>query len=458
MSEKSEKIGTRRLYKGEIKSVGEIKLTGPTPVQPKERVFKAPGGFSLTLPATFILTRFQPSPYAGAKKMEFFDPRNQIKGAYDVPDSLELNLLSGTRAKQLNDNWEAMKTSRLSAISPRLACTIGTDPEIFVVKDLKSGGVVREEIVPAWTFLKGKDKPDKYGSAGVGSYRGDVYWDGFQAEFTTPGHLTCLMQMCTAVRMGLNRVFELKPAGSRLSISSVLPVEPKVLAKAEDQHVAFGCAPSYNLYGLRGEVSSGRMTPYRFAGGHIHFGLQDKSRVQDMVRALDAVLGVASVSLFASFDSKVRRQYYGQPGEYRTPAHGLEYRVLSNGWLAHPVILHMVFDLARSVAGLASNGFEISDLWEAKEEETIETILNSDVEKARGILTRNRRVFAQLLYAAGSQYSGKREEMAWNTWTQGMEYMVKNPKDVEGNWSLGNDAKYYGRSDVVFGNVLSPGV
>lgn len=438
-----EKEKERKLYKGEIKKVEELEIKEPTPIQPKERVYKTPAGWTQSLPPTFIVTRFSTSPFGSGKRMNFFDPKSNVLSVVDVPNDLELNVLSGSRAEELKADWEKLKTTRLSAISPRLSCTIGTDPEIFVVKEKNP-----TEIVPAWTFLGSKKNPGHYG--GGTSARGTVYWDGFQAEFTTPGNLTCLMQVAGAIRLGLKAIRESKPAGSRLSIASVLPAEPKILATAKEEHVAFGCAPSKNVYGIRGSVESGRMTPYRFAGGHIHFGLTEKTRIPQMVRALDTVLGVACVSLFASFDSKVRRHYYGQAGEYRTPDHGLEYRVLSNAWLSHPIVFHMVFDLARAVAGVVANGFDISDFWSVKEEETVAAIMESDVDKARAILHRNEGPFRQIMRAGSESYG---IPLAWESWIRGMEYLVANPQDVEGNWRLHSDSAWYSHPHAVFAHA-----
>jgi hypothetical protein len=69
--------------------------------------------------------------------------------------------------------------------------------------------------------------------------------------------------------------------------------------------------------------------PFRTTGGHIHFGIgkRDDETVSRMVKALDAIIGVACVSLFDGIDDPRRRRMYGLAGEYRLP----EYGVLSIG-------------------------------------------------------------------------------------------------------------------------------
>src|ERR1019366_5440055 len=99
----------------------------------------------------------------------------------------------------------------------------------------------------------------------------------------------------------------------------------------------------------------------------------------NMVKAMDAIAGVACVALFAKYDNPIRRQYYGLPGEYRLPKHGLEYRALSNAWLIHPLIMNLVIDFARKAAIMGKEG--LFSKWKATEQETIDCITNCDVAK-----------------------------------------------------------------------------
>ncbi len=434
--EKSEEKGPekseRKLYKGAVVPVKDLEkgLDAATPVQPVNRKYRTGMGYEQTLPPSFLVTKFTSGFQNHTRLMHVYEPKNNLKTSFDVPVDLELNVLSGERGKALAAQWKEAATKYLARIARRISCTIGTDPEIFVVD--------QKGVVPAWTFLGSKEKPDHYRYEGY-TQQG-VYWDGFQAEFTTPAGITCLVEMGRNVRQGLRAIHEKKPSGSALSPSSVLPVEPKILAKAKEEYVAFGCAPSRNLYGLKGNIQDGRMVPYRFAGGHIHFGLDDtqKKAIPDIVQALDSVLAVACVSLFADYDSPVRRKFYGQAGEYRLPPHGLEYRVLSNAWLIHPVAMNMVFDLARAVAGVVVEGLRLRDVWDVKEEEMMRAVMNSDVDFARSLLERNKDGFSQILAMAGAQYQRK----AAKVWTQGIHKYLTHPKNVSENWCLDNGHRW----------------
>lgn len=429
----------RKIYKGRVVTAKALmeELKDVVPVQPMKR--SPPGAPDwLKLPPTFLLTKFTPG-YSGAVVIHYYDPKKKAKGKMEVPSGFELNLLEGTRGLELNADFEQVKKTALQTFVHRINCTIGTDPEIFAVD--KDG-----HCLPAWTFLGGKDAPVPYDYSG---FKGNCYWDGFQAEFTVPAPLTCLENMGAAIRGGLMKIHQRAgKKGGRLSHKSVLEIPPAVLNSCKPEHVQFGCSPSKNIYGLKGNIQDGRDVKYRFAGGHIHMGLNDEAtgkvygedRIRTIVRGLDTVLGVACVSLYASYDNPVRRQYYGQPGEYRTPPHGLEYRPLSNAWLMHPLIYNLTFDLARAVAGLTDEGF--LSAWNASEDETVETIMNHDVERARDILRRNDALFRSVIQMGGGGYAAQ-PDVAKRVFNEGLESAIKSPEDIVGNWALESEDNWY---------------
>lgn len=319
--------------------------------------------------------------------------------------------------------------------------TIGSDPEIFVEDE---GG----NCIPSWLFLQGKDGTDRtcalemYG--GKGGQK--MYWDGFQAEFCVYAN-ACNEYHTDSVAAGLRGVYEAaikKFPNAKLSATSVFDIPPDVMASAADEHVEFGCMPSYNAYGIAPHLPPGREVPFRSAGGHIHFGTGKMSHeaANPIVKTLDKILGVACVSLFAQFDSRKRRHFYGLPGEYRLPPHGLEYRPLSNAWLIHPLIMNLVVDLSRKCVVLAQRGW--SDKWIAEEEETIDIVIRSDAAAARASLEKNKKLFLHLLrasYGAGS-YTWARPndlEALFKVFTNGLESAIADPRDFVKNWRL--DAK-----------------
>lgn len=300
----------------------------------------------------------------------------------------------------------------------RFSMVIGSDPEIFVVKGDGS-------LLPAFEFLGPK----------VATHE-TPYWDGFQAEFSTRPN-SCLAFHVDSVQAGLKNTLAAarkKDPKAKLTTINTFDIEPEVLAKAAPEHVAFGCAPSFNAYGMSGIKLDGRDVPFRSAGGHIHLGIGKRTHEQaiPIVKALDAILGVACVSLFADFDSPTRRAMYGLAGEYRLPSHGIEYRVLSNAWLAHPLLNHIVFDLSRKAAAMGEYG--MMSIWNASETEVIQCINNCDVSLAHDILSRNKEVFLRIMSATYPQFTN--HTPLFNMFIDGVGSFIKDPHNIEANWHL----------------------
>ena len=117
-----------------------------------------------------------------------------------------------------------------------------------------------------------------------------------------------------------------------------------------------GCQPSLNIYDGMSQIDVPPGFPTRSAGGHIHLGLQppiwgrrggaysDERRT--LIPMFDMVVGNTCVLLNTGTEQAHRRLTYGKAGEYRLPAHGAEYRPLSNFWLRDYVLLQFVFGMA----------------------------------------------------------------------------------------------------------------
>ena len=320
--------------------------------------------------------------------------------------------------------------------------TIGADPEIFVA-DKFTG-----EVVPAFSFLSPKQTPVK---SMIGSYANTVYWDGYQAEFTIQAN-ACLAYALDSVQNGLRTVLTEALKHNKNSILLAQPtieVSPDDLAKQKDEHVNFGCTPSLNIYNMFGQVGEGRTTQLRPAGGHIHFGWgsngsinrlhKDTELTERIVKALDAICGVACVSMFANIDDPRRRQMYGLAGEYRLPSHGLEYRTLSNAWLYHPLLANLVIDLARAAFMVGVNN--TLRFFKFDQNEVVRVINTHDVVRAREIMEENKEMLCQIMgkmariNALNSMSEGS---TIFSVFMNGAENLVTNYKDISGNWSFDN--------------------
>jgi hypothetical protein len=335
---------------------------------------------------------------------------------------------------------EYEKFERVRGLYKKGVC-LGADPEMFVVDK-------KNEVIPSFEFLKSKQeneltlKPQDCIKSSVFVTPQTIFWDGFQAEFNVCSS-GCLAWVCDSTFVGLKTLQQKARAynkDARLTIQSTLQVSPLVLQDAKKEHIEFGCMPSFNIYGMEGIKKDGRQVPYRSAGGHIHFGLGDREKknkelIERYVKTLDKILGVACVSLFANYDKPERRKMYGLAGEYRLPKHGLEYRTLSSAWLASPLIMNMVFELARMTLSVVDGGLE--NLWNSTEEETIKCINTCDVDLAREILARNKAFFISMQYAiTGGRHDDELPLNLYKIFMLGLDSILENPDDIEKNWGL----------------------
>jgi len=350
-----------------------------------------------------------------------------------IPNTFKVKELTAPLLLRIMDK---LTVENLHRTLHRPSMTIGSDPEMFVEDE-------NGNVIPAYLFLGGKDKPDKTSQGNYGNL--PLYWDGFQAEFQTSPQ-GCLGWNTDSTQCGLKglliaaRKFNPK---AKVSSKTVVDIPRELLESGKEEHVQFGCMPSLNAYDMKGSQANGREISFRPAGGHIHFGINAYKDVKNpykkedyikMVKALDAILGVACVSLFANQDNPKRRELYGLAGEYRLPPHGLEYRVLSNAWLIHPMIMNLVFDLSRVTLTFGYKDY--LRLWNATEEETINCINKCDVALARKILKRNEALFLQLIKCAYGHFDAKYIKAVMKIFMKGMEYAIKDVNDVHSNWNL----------------------
>lgn len=356
-----------------------------------------------------------------------FDDKTKTEKAYIVPPNFMMDVSPTPQTEKLIKSYE---DHLLSFMHQNLAFggSIGSDPEIFV--EDQAG-----EIVPAFNFLGSKKEPSKAPGYSYGA--NNCYWDGFQAEFDTSAQ-TCMGWHADSIQAGLLGIYEHMKKynkNAKLSSKTVFDIPYDLLKSSKPEHVEFGCFPSLNAYGMKGIAAAGAEVLYRSAGGHIHFGIPNMTadRANKIVKALDAVLGVAGVSLFAKYDNPKRREMYGLAGEYRLPKHGIEYRVLSNAWLFHPLAANLVFDLARSVVSFGDKNY--LKYWQGTEAETIRIINECDVPAARKILEANKDILTKIANARYNNFS--MASFVYNTIINGIDDAVVDMSNIADNWRLG---------------------
>ena len=304
----------------------------------------------------------------------------------------------------LSKDFSSLPTNKKKPkVNPYDLClAVGFDPEVFV-RDKHNN------LVPAFQFLSTEkeeiEKFDEFSDSPPSSYRRgsrkarSPYWDGFAAEFQTdPYH--CFAYAVDQIAYQLDSLKHRLPRGAKIVLDDFVEV-PNVAAYSDEQ-TKLGCDPSLNAYGAPTPNLDPYM-PFRTAGFHIHFGhpiLQMKSptALAELVRLFDYYIAIPNMLILEGLESTKRRQYYGLPGEFRIPPHGLEYRALSSTTLASPVFVHLAIETGRALIGAAISGYLSTYKRGLPPSQSIfDTLQNYDYETARSWLPQLRRKLSTLL-------------------------------------------------------------
>lgn len=350
--------------------------------------------------------------------------------------------------KERLKDFEFLKTLNLTK---KPGILIGSDPELFVVD---GSGV----IIPAFLFLpdkKGIPKDDlaellhRYDDDAISRaklkarpwYGGasPSYWDGFQAEWNMEPR-TCHEEIVDRYHHGLRKLRAAALATNpeaKLTYKCALPIPPEMMAATHQDYYTFGCSPSRNAYDESPmRVEEPQTLLWRFAGCHVHHGMPKELRtveeVERRVRGMDRVMGPIMTSLLAGLEQQERRLFYGRAGEYRMPAHGMEYRVPSSAMLVHPLAAHIILDGLRYASTLAYFGAD-EHHFDIKSEEAREVLNSLNVDLARALIKKNEAVY-QGMYV--DIWMGSLYETAWKMITEGIASFI-DPDDFEYNWRLG---------------------
>lgn len=223
----------------------------------------------------------------------------------------------------------------------------GSDPEFMLVKDKKYYSAI--------PIIKG-DIADRIKLKGH-----EFYWDnvlaecaikpGFSKEETIENFRECFQIYAEMVKP-----YKLIPQASE-----VYPAEELLDKKARTA----GCAPDKCAYEIKtkrppkGVLSK---TDLRTCGGHVHLGSDGEAVHSDYpqsiitTRLLDLFVGIPSMYVDHDPTSARRRILYGKAGRYRPKPYGLEYRSLSNFWLASPKLVDLIYDLCKFTVDFVENG------------------------------------------------------------------------------------------------------
>ena len=304
---------------------------------------------------------------------------------------------------------------------------LGCDPEFFFKKN---GQVIgSEKVIDIKNGLQMSNKVSRF------------IVDGVQAELN-PAPNSCRANLANEISYCfkvLRDKLKAEHGDVSTSFSPVEEISKDELASLDTSSRVFGCAPSMNTNPeSRGSATLVDPSEYRYrsAGGHIHLGrniLENGGNVsynaycakldnpEALIPVMDILVGNTCVLIDRDPGNIERRKVYGRAGEYRTPAHGIEYRTLSNFWLRAYPLMSLVMSLARFSSDIVSNPPEYS--------ETLLSLVNmDDIHKAINendfdlAMSNYQKVKPFILAAA--QASGDRHPITKNN-VDDFEYFVK---------------------------------
>lgn len=228
--------------------------------------------------------------------------------------------------------------------------TFGSDPEFF----LHNG----ERICSAIAYLPSDDEDKK---KIIDNYA--FYHDNVLAECTLPpAHSK--QETVKIIRQGLQHLTDL--TGLTISDLPSAHLHPDELDNEEAQRI--NCHAEFCAY-MQEQVSKNehmfKNSSLRTAGGHIHLGsplILEDSNLYITIYLLDLFLGIPSLMLDNTAESKTRRTFYGHAGRFRQCEYGVEYRTLSNFWLTAPALVELIYDICQFTMDFLEEG-RWKELW-----------------------------------------------------------------------------------------------
>lgn len=242
---------------------------------------------------------------------------------------------------------------------------LGADPEFFVEKEGKP--------VSAYNLIPGT-KSDPYFVN-----KGAIQVDGMALEFNIQP-ATNREAWNSNLKTVLTELRTRVPSEYQFKIEPVAQFGIDYIEQQPEEAKKLGCTPDFNAYTGEENPSPNADFPFRTASGHIHVGWTNGMDPLDeehydacrmMVKQLDTLLGMAS--LVWDKDT-TRRELYGKAGAFRPKTYGVEYRVLSNSWLALPWARSMVFGVARRAFADLLKGIKY---WEYFSQKEIQDVINT---------------------------------------------------------------------------------
>lgn len=371
--------------------------------------------------------------------------------------------------------------------------SMGGDPEFFI-------STAKGKIMNADAFLPGKEKPLDVGAHG--KLPSKLFFDGIQGEMAV-AYSTCREFLVDNIRYCWDKLVTMLPPDHKIVLKPSARIQKAVIEGADPEARIFGCAPDFNAYTLSTNTPEMDAThhPYRYAGGHLHFGLWDiqyrskkdpfmqmisnESDHLRIIKLFDLLVTIPTLLLDNGPDAIRRRSKYGRAGCFRPTPYGVEYRTPSCWWLKSPSTVSIVYGLARiawTMVGMGLDG-EFVKAVEVDEDTVSGCINESDTKTVKSIWSRMRPYLAVIGWPftnplnIGTVKTDKFDYVkdnykGFNGAPQlkgrpvhclaAFEYMLKNGlhsvvnPDVPNEWASGGvDGAYNGFANESFGKLLN---
>jgi hypothetical protein len=258
----------------------------------------------------------------------------------------------------------------------------GADPEFFFSKNGRIVGA--EKVIPkdgvsiemdSYTIKDGVKR----------AVNKAIIIDGVQGELNIAPAVCRQLFAASLKKCFLALKEQLKKGGFKANFSQTVDISKRELSQLSPATQQFGCSPSKNSY-KKEEISVKDASKYykRSAGGHIHLGHEDSDLVKALladantVPLLDIIVGNTCVLLDRDPGNAERRKVYGKAGEYRLPAHGLEYRTLSNFWLRSYQLTSFVLAMCRFALTVAQDKELVKEIMAAVDIEDVKNAINNN--------------------------------------------------------------------------------
>ena len=229
--------------------------------------------------------------------------------------------------------------------------TIGADPEFFVS--------VEGKLVSAHGLVAGTKEEPHIVEGGA------VQVDGMALEFNIDPAKTA-KEFVGNVNTVLGEMRKLVPDNYSFEMIPVAEFGLEYIQAQPEEAKMLGCEPDFNGYSGDVNTPPDVNASFRTAAGHVHIGVEgglDELEQRKLVILCDILLGLPSLAY--DTDTK-RRSLYGMAGCYRPKPYGIEYRTLSNAWLATDKLTELTFKRAKRAVELLPRFGEVIESLEDK--------------------------------------------------------------------------------------------